>query len=284
MNPDKRIRIRLAAMALVVVGLMGLGACTERMDIMVGPFDEQKPSDSGEPANDASLDAKSGVPEDAKSGAPEDADSGAHEDADSGAPEDAVADTEVVDVTEDVMEDVSEGGSGGIASGRRCRPGEEPRGGCEEGLVCLSDEYGGVCAKPCESYAQCDNGGRCLSLSNGGSTPPSTNFCTHQCEPWDPEACGDQAGCSVVSSNGVSDPGLWQCTARDGTLGSGKTCSEDKQCKPGWICERDSETCRKPCRVNKGNADCSADDSGFVYCTFWRILYFAGNEISFCSQ
>lgn len=265
MNPDKRMWIRLAAVALVAVGLMGLGACTERIDVMVGPFDKQEPSDGGEPAGDAGLDA----------------DSGAHED--------AVADTEIVDVTKDVAKDTKE--SDGIASGHPCRPGEKPRGGCEEGLVCLSNKYGGVCAKPCESYAQCDNGGGCLSLRNGGSTPPSTSFCTHQCEPWDPEACGDKAGCRVASWNGFSFPGLWQCTARDGTLGSGKTCSEDKQCKVGWLCFRDR--CRKPCIVGEDARDCPEDESGFTKCGYdgsvvplWLLwpLWFGNKPIGLCSQ
>ena len=188
-------------------------------------------------------------------------------------------------MTKDVAKDTKE--SDGIASGHRCRPGEEPRGGCKEGLVCLSDEYGGVCAKPCDpnSFAKdCDNGGWCLSLRDGESTPPSSGFCTHQCEPWNPEACGDQAGCRVASSNGFSFPGLWQCTARDGTLGSGKTCSEDKQCKVGWLCFRGR--CRKPCIVGEDARDCPKDGSGFAKCQYVpsMLLWIGSQRIGLCSQ
>ena len=262
MNPDKHMWIRLAAVALVAVGLMGLGACTERMDVMVGPFDEQGPSDGGEPASDAGLDA------------------------DSGAPKDAVADTEVVDVTEDVAKDTKE--SDGIASGHRCIPGKEPRGGCKEGLVCLSDEYGGVCAKPCQIGERCDNGGRCLSLRNGESTPQSTNFCTHQCEPWDPGACGDQAGCrEVICDKPGKANGISRCAAQTGTGGSGESCNSDDDCKPGWHCigEKFRKKCRKPCRLDEGDTDCSADDSGFVHCGSLLLkCNFAGNKISLCRQ
>lgn len=155
---------------------------------------------------------------------------------------------------------------------------------CEPGNLCVNAGAGSLCARFCNSDADCTGGAGSiclLTLDDGsGGALPGVKLCTIHCSPTGASGCPNGAACAIYEEEATPMRAFTSCRSA-GTGTAGATCTSTEDCAQGYFCANTggaTDECVQFCTYPSG-LECT---SGFCNAFEAPGLVVGGVEYGYC--